>query len=742
MPVPRSIGLVGTYPPTRCGIATFTESLARALLANESACRVGVVACADPTDRVEHPPEVVATLLPGSPESRSRALAALSGFDVAVLQHEFGIYGGEDGVEVLPLLRGLAVPSVAVLHTVPRRPTARQQAILEEVVRLASATVVQSDAARARLLEQYAVDGGRVATIPHGATLNLTPVDAPRFAHAPVVLSWGLLGRDKGIEWGIRALAALSDLRPAPRYVIAGQTHPRVLETAGEEYRDSLRALAESLGVGERVQFENVYADTRALLARVRDADVVLLPYRSREQVVSGVLVEAIASGKPVVATRFPHAEELLGAGSGLLVPHEDAGAIADALRRLLGDRTLALRATAIARTQARGLAWDRVGARYYELAGLLAQGRRAPRRRAEEAPLPAPPFAHLLRLATTEGVFEHARGTEPRRELGYCLDDCARALVAVLREPSRTPQLERLAATCLRFLERAQRPDGGFRDRLSVDGVWDARAGSDDAAGRALWAAGTAAAAATGEAERARALRVLELGAGFSTPHPRAAAYALLGAVEVASGAGLELCARLVPVLGRVRPDPDWPWPEPRLAYANALLPEARIAAGAALGDEGLLASGLMLLEWLVAVELDGRHFSFAPVGGWARGERRPGFDQQPIEAGAMADACARAFDVTGEDVWAERALAAARWFLGANDGRVPLYDRESGGCRDGLTATGVNANEGAESTIALIAALQQARRLQAAASSASTSGRTSTEAAPTNRSAAPYVR
>lgn len=742
MPVPHSIGFVGTYPPTRCGIATFTASLARAVLANDAACRVGVVACADPAERIEHPPEVVAALLPGSAESRSRAAAALSGFDVAVLQHEFGIYGGEDGAEVLSLLRAIDVPTVAVLHTVPRRPTARQQAILEEIVRLAAATVVQSDAARARLLEQYRVDGDRVVTIPHGAPLNLAPVDAPSFARAPIVLSWGLLGRDKGIEWGIRAIAALHDLRPAPRYVIAGQTHPRVLEAAGEEYRDSLRTLAESLGVGERVEFENVYADTRPLLRRVREADVVLLPYRSREQVVSGVLVEAVASGKPVVATRFPHAEELLGAGSGLLVPHEDADAIADALRRLLTDGTLALRAAAVARTQARSLAWESVGARYLGLAQRLARGDGVLRRPSERAHFPAPTFSHLLRLATTDGVFEHALRTEPRRDCGYCLDDCARALVALLREPSRRAPLERLAATCLRFLERAQLPDGRFRDRLSADGRWSDGAGSDDASGRALWAAGVAAAAATGESQRARALRTFELGAGFATPYPRAAAYALLGAVEAPSRAGRDLCERAVATLGPLRPDPDWPWPEQRLAYANAVLPEARIAAGVALADESLVAEGLTLLEWLVAVELDGRHFSFAPVGGWARGEPRPGFDQQPIEAGSMADACARAFDVTGEAVWAERALTAARWFLGANDGRVPLLDGESGGCRDGLTAGGVNENEGAESTLALITALQQARRLQAAASSASRSGRVSTEAAPTKRSAAPYVR
>ena len=246
----------------------------------------------------------------------------------------------------------LAVPTIVVLHTVPRRPTPGQRAIVEALSTLAALLVVQTAAARTRLLEQYEVDSAKVRTIPHGARSNLAPLEIEH--DRPVVLTWGLLSRDKGIEWGIDAIARLSDLNPAPRYVVVGQTHPRVLETEGEAYRDSLVARASALGVDDRVEFDDAYHDTRSLLARVREADVVLLPYRSREQVVSGVLVEAIASGKPVVSTRFPHAEELLGEGSGLLVPHGDADAIATALRRLLTDPGLAARTAAVARRQAR----------------------------------------------------------------------------------------------------------------------------------------------------------------------------------------------------------------------------------------------------------------------------------------------------------------------------------------------------------------------------------------------------
>jgi glycosyltransferase involved in cell wall biosynthesis len=733
------VGFVGTYPPTRCGIATFTASLASALV--EAGCRVGVVACVEAGEPLVRSAEVVAHLVSGSTEARDGAVAVLDGFDVAVVQHEFGIYGGEDGFEVVDLLRGLSVPSIVVLHTVLRHPTAAQRRIVEQLGLVADRLVVQSAAARARLLEQYLVEAEKVRTIPHGARPNLAARRRRPAGEAPVVLTWGLLGRDKGIEWGIEAIARLGDLEPAPRYVVAGQTHPKVLGHVGEEYRESLRARAAALGVAGRVEFDDSYRDTGSLLRRVREADVVLLPYRSREQVVSGVLVEALASGKPVVATRFPHAEELLAGGAGLLVPHEDTDAIAQALRRLLSDDELAARAAAAARREARMLAWDSIGARYLELAAELVRPPRPAPARALR--IPAPRFDHLLSLSDRTGVFEHAKLTVPRREHGYCTDDIARALVVLLREPARPTRLERLADTCLVFLERAQLPDGRFHNRLSAEGRWLDEVGPDDATGRALWAAGTAVAAATGPAQRARAGRLFEAAAGFRSPWPRANAFAILGAVEALAAAPTRSAETLLQAavagVGRVSPDPGWPWPEPRLAYANAVLAEARIAAGLALGEERLLEEGLELLEWLVATETREGHFSFAPVGGWAPGEPRPGFDQQPTEAGAMADACARAFDVTGDAVWRERALLAAAWFLGRNDVGAPLYDVASGGCRDGLERDGVNGNEGAESTLALISALQQARRFQAAAASARSSGAASMLAAPMQRSAAP---
>lgn len=741
------IGFVGTYPPTRCGIATFTASLSSAMLGAGPDCRIGVVACVEHAGDSTFPPSVVAELVSGSPASLEAAAEALEQFDVVVVQHEFGIFGGADGDEVLDLLARLSVPVIAVLHTVPRHPTASQQAIIQQLSGLVERIVTQSEAARARLLEMHIIDAEKVSVIPHGAPANLgdkeTPPDPTR---APVILTWGLIGPSKGIEHGIDAMALLRDIEPQPRYVIAGQTHPRIIEQRGEEYRDSLVARAAALGVDHMVEFDDEYRDLAGILAQIREADIVLLPYLSREQVVSGVLVEAIASGKPVVATRFPHAEELLSEGSGHVVPHEDAEAIAAALRRLLTDAAHASRVQAVARRQAPSLFWENVGESYLRLAIAVSGGgmaRRLPL-------LPLPPFTHLLRLSDDAGVFEHAEYSTPRREHGYCTDDVARALIAVMREPRRSPELEQLAETALSFLESAQIPDGRFRNRLSAERIWLDEVGDDDTSGRALWALGTAVGRATRRDQRERAWRAFTAGAGFRSIWPRANAFAALGAVELLdatprrpAGEALALLTAAAATLGRPTDNPDWPWPEPRLAYANAALVEARLAAGVALADLTLLNDGLSLLNWLVDRETNGNHFSFTPVGGRGPGDASPAFDQQPIEAAAMADACARAFSVTGEPRWAAATIRAAQWFLGANDGGHALLDPATGGGRDGLTANGVNENMGAESTLALITALQQARRIQAAArSSARSTSAATTVAAPTQRSAAPYVR
>jgi glycosyltransferase involved in cell wall biosynthesis len=374
-----AVGFVGTYPPTRCGIATFTESLRQEMRRARSFSQYAVISCVDEPCVLDHPPEVIGELMSGSRESMAAAAVALNGLDVVIVQHEFGIFGGENGDEILELAAMLNVPIIVVLHTVLRHPSSKQREIVEQLAEKATSVVVLSATARERLLTAYTVTPQRVHVIPHGAHLNLgPPVQERERLRRQVILTWGLIGRDKGIEFAIEALAHMRDLDPSPRYVVLGQTHPRVLSYEGEAYRAMLVARAREFEVDHLVEFENYYADTNSLLRRVRSADIVLLPYRSREQDVSGVLVEAITAGKPVVATRFPHAVELVGTGSGILVPHEDPLAIAAALRSLLTTPALAAHAAAQARRQAPAHDLANIGRCYRRLVA-AAVGARAP---------------------------------------------------------------------------------------------------------------------------------------------------------------------------------------------------------------------------------------------------------------------------------------------------------------------------------------------------------------------------
>lgn len=368
-----SYGFLSTHPPTQCGLATFNSALAAHLTAGGTRSGVVRVTSADEGDG-HAVPGVVHTWSAGTVAGWRDAAAALNAYDVAVVQHEYGIYPGADGADVLPLLRHLTTPSIVVLHTVLSEPTTGQKSLLEQIVAAAGAVVTMTDTARDRLLVGYRVDPAKVWTIPHGAADHVT-VPAPSHAR-PHLLTWGLLGPGKGIEWMLHALTHLRDLDPAPTYTIAGRTHPKVLHHHGEAYRESLHLLGGFLGVSDAVVHEPIYRDQTALSSLIRSADVVVLPYDSREQVTSGVLIEAVAAGVPVVATPFPHAVELLSEGAGLLVPHQDPGALAAAIRRILTEPGLAAHLTGHARPLSPTLRWPAVAARYDELARrLIATG-------------------------------------------------------------------------------------------------------------------------------------------------------------------------------------------------------------------------------------------------------------------------------------------------------------------------------------------------------------------------------
>jgi glycosyltransferase involved in cell wall biosynthesis len=368
-------GFVGTFPPTQCGLATFTAALRSALL-HSSSDEGWVVRLVDaPAPRPGD--EVVAQLVTGDPASLQQAAAQLNLCDVAIVQHEYGVYGGADGSEILHLLDQVRVPCVVVLHTVLTNPTPHQRQVLESVIAKADAVVTMTMAARGRLAAGYAADMTKVCIIAHGAPVVETTMAEPTFRTGQfTVLTWGLLGPGKGIEWGIEAMGALRDLQPMPHYMVAGQTHPKVLLREGDAYRDRLREQVRQGDLGPWITFDGHYRNTRALASLIRSADVVLLPYDSAEQVTSGVLIEAVAAGKPVVATQFPHARELLAGGAGLLVPHRDPAAIAAALRSLITRRDVMTRMAAAAAATAPRLLWPAIADQYRDLAGRLITAR------------------------------------------------------------------------------------------------------------------------------------------------------------------------------------------------------------------------------------------------------------------------------------------------------------------------------------------------------------------------------
>jgi glycosyltransferase involved in cell wall biosynthesis len=362
----RRIGLISTYPPQVCGLATFAAALAAQW--RHSQHRVDVVCIDDGTQR--HDGASGNVLINGSPRSLRNASAVLSRCDVAIIQHEYGIYGGPDGDEVVTLMEGLTVPSIVTLHTVPLRPTTRQRMLLEQIVALADRAVVMSTTARDRLCSLYSTDASKVAVIPHGASApSLASVDDARStAPNPQLLTWGLLGPGKGVEHVIEALALLADVGVRPNYTVAGVTHPKVLAQFGDAYRESLIQRCADLDISDQVTFDDTYRTVPQLMQFVASAAVVVLPYDSRDQVTSGVLVDAIAAGRPVIATAFPHAVELLGSGAGIVVPHGDAHALAAAIRTVVTDSHVAANMTDHAARLAPSLAWSTIADQYCRL--------------------------------------------------------------------------------------------------------------------------------------------------------------------------------------------------------------------------------------------------------------------------------------------------------------------------------------------------------------------------------------
>ena len=767
-----SIAFLATYVPRQCGIATFTRDLVEGLQADRRTYDgLQVVAMERPGEQHAYPP-VVRHRLKEDDRAEYRRLAArleADGVDVVCTQHEYGIFGGQSGGYLLGFLDALTVPVVTTLHTILAHPTPLQRQILEQLAKRSARLVSMSERGRRILVDGYGVPADRVEVIPHGVPdfKALDPATAKALTgmgDGPLILSFGLLGPHKRLGLVIDALARIGGDVGEARYAVVGATHPDIRRRSGETYREELASQAARLGLQGRVHFVNRYVDDAELATWLSASDIFVTPYENAQQVTSGTLAYALAAGAAVISTPYEHAIELLGEGRGVLVPFDDADALAQALTRLLIDKGSREGHRRLAQALGRTMIWPRVAERYNRLFAevVVEQGRRArePVRMAiqraggvvlslgpaadsggppPEVPdalpaaeeVPAPTRRHLDELSDRVGIFQFGDGRRPDPTHGYCTDDVARLLRVDLRHAAKEAGPIIAAATRreLAFLQSAFNPaTGRFRNLRPSDGRWLDWIGSEDAHGRAVQALGEAISRSHDRAivAGARQLFIAALPAALGLSYARPSAYALLGCAAALEGQpsppqaqpALEALAdRLAAAVERARAaDPAWPWPETPVTYDNGIVPEALIAAGVRLERPELVALGTSVLDWLLVAET-GPEGCLRPVGNrgwWPRGGRAASWDQQPIEPASIVFAAAAALEATGNARWAKAATQAYRWFLGANDGGVALADPDRGACRDGLEAGGVNRNEGAESTLVWLLSVERIRELR----------------------------
>jgi glycosyltransferase involved in cell wall biosynthesis len=733
--LPGRIAFLGGYLPRLCGIATFTHDLCESVAnaAPGSQCFAGAVN--DRLDAYEYPPRVRFELDEKDLDSYRRAADFLNfnNVDVLCVQHEFGIYGGSAGSHLLTLLREVRMPVVTTLHTILREPNPAQRKVMDELVRRSDRLVVMAHKGAEILKETYGVPDAKVDLILHGIP-DIPFIDSSFYKvqlgveGRMVLLTFGLLGPGKGIEYVIEALPEIVKRHPNVVYLVLGATHPHLVARDGENYRLGLERLAENRGVKEHVIFYNRFVSLDDLKEFIGATDIYLTPYLNESQITSGTLAYVFGAGKAVVSTPYWHAQEMLAEGRGILVPFRDPPAITEGVCAFLDDPALMERTRVEAYKLGREMIWPAVAQRYLESFQRAGADRKAAPRKAfagwtlASRPYDLPPLRlnHVVRMSDGTGIFQHAMFNVPNFHEGYCTDDNARALILcnLLDELGGRPpeeNLDRLATSYLAFLSAALNEDTGrFRNFMSHGRQWLEEAGSEDSHARALWALGTAAGRSRNEGHQKLSSQLFERGlaAVDAFISPRAWAFTLLGAHEYLRrfpghprtlAVCRDLTDRLVDLWQHCATD-DWPWFEPIATYDNARLCQALLLSGQWLPHPEALAIGIKSLEWLTSLQKT-QAGHFRPIGSngfCERGGARADFDQQPVEAQAMVAACLEAFRATQDPAWSREAKRAFEWFLGRNDLGLPLYDSSSGGCSDGLHQDRVSANQGAESTLA----------------------------------------
>ena len=747
--LPSRIAVVGNYLPRHCGIATFTTDLCDAIQAEYGATELLALPVNDTAEGYSYPARVRFELSEDNLASYQEAADFLnfSNIDLVCLQHEYGIFGGRAGGNILELLRRLEMPVATTLHTVLRDPNPDQRAVMQEIAALSDRMIVMSRHSAEILQEVFHVPIDKIDQIPHG--IPDLPFTDPNFYKdefgtegKDVLLTFGLLSPNKGIENVIRALPKILSRHTNVIYMISGATHPHVLRRDGDKYRHYLQNLAKELGVEANVIFRNRFVSPQEMVELIGAADIYITPYKHKAQVVSGTLAYALSAGKAIISTPYLHAIELLDDERGVLVPFDDPEAIAEKTIELLENDTTRHAMRKRAYLYARDMVWSRVAQKYMKSFERIYNERlRNPRatfsaQNTEKTfdRLPAMKLDHLYRMTDDTGIVEHAVFVVPNYPEGYTTDDNARALiVAIYLEgfgASAPTGSTDLASRYLAFLWLAFDPTTKrFRNCLSYERQWQECEASEDSHGRALWGLGTVLGRSKNVGWRGAAGRMFELAvpAAIEFKSPRACAFALLGLQEylgsfpgdrAALSASDALANRLLNSYRSNRSD-DWNWFENVLAYSNARLPQALIRAGMRAANEEMVSAGLEALDWLVTIQHCDVKGHFVPIGSLgfhSKNTEKARFDQQPVEAGAVVSACLQAYRATGKGRYRKEAWSAFNWFLGDNDLQIALYDSATGGCRDGLHPDRANENQGAESTLSFLMALLEMRWLEEA--------------------------
>ncbi|MBP9581699.1 MAG: glycosyltransferase family 4 protein [Ignavibacteriaceae bacterium] len=737
------IAFIGNYLPRQCGIATFTTDLCEAIAKEYSSTTCIALPVNDVAAGYTYPTRVRFELTEKDIDSYLRAsdFLNINNVDMVCLQFEYGIFGGKTGSHILALLRGLRMPLVTTLHTILKDPDPDQRRVLEEVAALSDRLVVMSERGSEFLQEVYNIPLEKIDMIPHG--IPDVPFVDPSFNKdlfgvegKIVLLSFGLLSSNKGIETVISALPEIVTHFPNIVYIIVGATHPHVIQQEGETYRLSLQWLAQQKGVESNVIFYNRFVNLEELIEFISAADIYITPYLNEAQITSGTLAYTLGAGKAIISTPYWYAQEILAEGRGVIVPFRDPMALAEQVINLLEHEAERHAMRKRAYLFGRNMIWSEVAKRYMESferarverRHFISPGYTAKALDKSSGELPPLKLDHLLNMTDKTGMFQHALFTVPNYAHGYTTDDNARALlVSILLDELGNKESIGLSSQYLAFLGFAfNSSTKRFRNFMDYQHNWLEENGSDDSHGRALLALGTVLNHSNSVAinNMAAWLFELTLPAILATTSPRAWAFALIGIYEYsqkfagdsrANHVRDELAKRIL-TLYKSNSSEKWRWYEHELTYCNAVLPHAMILCGKSIPNDAMTNAGLESLLWLADLQRStDKHF--VPIGSngfYHQGGTRARFDQQPVEAQTMVSACLEAFRITGDKFWVKEARRAFEWFLGHNDLNLSLYDPTTGGCRDGLHSDRTNENQGAESTLAFLQSLLELRLVE----------------------------